>query len=42
MDSSSRPRHGGGQGNNLSFSGVETEFLGCPARILVPILTELI
>jgi hypothetical protein len=41
MNSNSRPGHVRGEGNFLSLSGVEPEFLGCPARILVTIQTEL-
>jgi hypothetical protein len=42
MNSNSRPGHFGGEGNLLSFSGVDPEFLGCPARVLVTIQAELI
>lgn len=42
MDSASRTETVGEEGNILSLSGVEPEFLGCPALILVTIQTELI
>jgi hypothetical protein len=42
MDSNSRPGHVEGEVKLLSLSAVEPELLGCPARILVTIQTELI